>query len=150
MNKNPGKPAVQAWIQLHRVHRRLLEAAEKSLKDSGLPPLAWYDVLLELHRARGKGLRQYEIGEKVLLTKHNLSRLLDRLEAERLVERHACAEDGRGNVLRITADGAAALKDIWPVYGHSIQENFDARLDAKDLAELVRILAKLTDSAADI
>ena len=42
------------------------------------------------------GLRQFEIGAAVLLSKYNVSRLLDRLEKEKLLERYVCEEDGRG------------------------------------------------------
>ena len=116
---------------------------ENSLKNKGLPPLDWYDVLLELHRKKDKGLRQYEIGEKILLNKHNLSRLIDRLEKSQLVGRHACSEDGRGNQIRITDRGEKMLKNIWPVYSQSIQENFGVKLKSKEFSELSRILRKV-------
>lgn len=133
---------IRAWIQLHRSQRILLEKVEQALKGAGLPPLAWYDVLLELGREKSQGLRQFEIGERVLLSKYNLSRLLDRLEKKNLTERHACKEDGRGNWIRITDEGEKVLKQIWPVYSMSIQENFGSKLDSKELAELDRILKK--------
>ena len=132
MSKEPTKETIQAWIQLHRTHRLLLEIVENSLKSKGLPLLDWYDVLLELHREKSAGLRQYEIGEKVLLNKHNLSRLIDRLEKNRLVGRHACAEDGRGNLIKITEKGEKIIKQIWPVYGQSIQESFGIKLKSSD------------------
>lgn len=143
MSKEPTKETIQAWIQLHRTHRLLLETVENSLKSKGLPPLDWYDVLLELHRDKSTGLRQYEIGEKMLLNKHNLSRLIDRLEKDGLVGRHACAEDGRGNRIKITGKGEKVLKQVWPVYAQSIQENFGAKLKSKEFIELSRILSKV-------
>ena len=145
MKKEPSKEMTQAWIQLHRAHRQLLETVEISLKDKGLPPLDWYDVLLELQREKSAGLRQYEIGEKVLLNKHNLSRLIDRLEKNQLLKRYACAEDGRGNKIKITAKGEEVLKQVWPVYGQSLQENFGTKLKAKELMELSRILGKVLE-----
>ncbi len=147
MIKEPAKATVQAWIKLHRAHRLLLESAENSLKSKGLPPLDWYDVLLELHREKSLGLRQYEIGEKILLNKHNLSRLIDRLEKKQLVGRHACAEDGRGNRIKITDKGEKMLKQIWTVYGQSIHDNFGTKLQSGELAELSRLLCKLLDQS---
>ena len=143
MNKEPTQETIQAWIQLHRTHRRLLETVENSLKSKELPPLDWYDVLLELHREKNMGLRQYEIGEKVLLNKHNLSRLIDRLEKDQLVDRYACEEDGRGNRIKITDKGEKMLKQVWPVYSKSIQENFGIKLKHKEFIELSRILNKV-------
>jgi len=147
MSKEPARETIQAWIQLHRAHRLLLETVENSLKSKGLPPLGWYDILLELCREKSTGLRPYEIGEKILLNKHNLSRLIDRLEKNQLVGRHACAEDGRGNRIRITAKGEKMLKQVWPVYRQSIQENFGVKLQYKEFVELSRILSKVLDQS---
>ncbi len=143
MNKKLSEEATQAWIQLHQAHRRLLEKVEKALKDAALPPLSWYDVLLELHREKSAGLRQYEIGEKILLSKHNLSRLIDRLEKNRLVTRHACKEDGRGTKIKITDEGVKIMKEIWPVYSQSIQKNFGTKLTSPEFLALQQMLKKL-------
>jgi DNA-binding MarR family transcriptional regulator len=145
MSKKPSEDAIEAWIQLHRAHRLLLEKVENALKSRGLPPLEWYDVLLELHREKSAGLRQYEIGEKILLNKHNLSRLIDRLERHKLVARYACAEDGRGNRIKITDEGEKILKQVWPVYGHAIEENFGAKLNSSEAVVLARVLGKVLE-----
>ena len=121
----------------------MLEKVEKSLKSNGLPPLDWYDVLLELHREGSLGLRQYEIGERVLLNKHNLSRLIDRLEKDQLVRRHARVEDRRGNRIKITDDGERMLKQVWPVYSESIQENFGDKVNSDELVDLLKILGRV-------
>jgi len=110
MENKITEEALEAWVLLHRTQRLLLENVEKTLKNEGLSPLAWYDVLLELQREKKTGLRQYEIGNKILLNKYNLSRLIDRLEKNHLVERHLCMEDGRGNRIKITSAGEKVLK----------------------------------------
>ncbi len=143
MKNKPSNETINAWIHLHRSHRHLLEKVENSLKSNGLPSLDWYDVLLELHREKGSGLRQYEIGQKILLNKHNLSRLIDRLENQGLVARYSCEEDGRGNRIKITTKGEKTIKQIWPVYAQSIQEEFGEKLTARESAELSRLLAKV-------
>lgn len=58
---------VTAWARLIRAQQAMLERVEADLKTAGLPPLAWYDVLLELNRTDGGQLRQFEIGDKVLV-----------------------------------------------------------------------------------
>jgi DNA-binding MarR family transcriptional regulator len=143
MCPKPSEQTQQAWIDLHRSHRLLLEQVESALKRAGLPPLDWYDALLELRRERDTGLRQFQLGERVLLSKHNLSRLTDRLEKKGLVRRHACSEDGRGNLIRITAAGEQMLEAMWPIYGGVIQSSFGARLGPGEAAELSRILGKV-------
>jgi DNA-binding MarR family transcriptional regulator len=134
---------VTTWARLVRTETTLVDQVQSALKAAKLPPLGWYDVLLELQRAPGGELRQYEIGAQTLLTKYNLSRLVDRLQREALVERHACAEDGRGNLVRITAAGVELLQRMWPVYGAVLEQQFENRLSADDIQALEKILKKL-------
>jgi DNA-binding MarR family transcriptional regulator len=141
MSRKPSEAAVTAWARLLRAQQVLLERVEADLKAAGLPPLGWYDVLLELNRVSEGRLRQFELCEKVLLSKYNLSRLLDRLEQEGLVKRQPCKEDGRGAVVTITAAGKALQKKMWPVYEQSIERHFARHLsapEAQQLAELMR------------
>ena len=145
MNKLPSEPIVKAWVLLHRAHRKLLDEVSNSLKNNGLPPLDWYDILLELHYEENSGLRQYELGKRMLLNKHNLSRLIDRLEKKGLLYRDTCEEDGRGNRIRITEEGKKLLKKMWPVYGQSMQREFGIKLSKNEFSELVRLLSKVID-----
>lgn len=142
MNTTPTEHTIAAWARLLRVHTQWQEQVQSALKAAELPPLAWYDVLLELHRKR-HGLRQYEIGERMLLPKHNLSRLLDRLEKEALVTRRASPEDGRGNRVLITRSGRRLLQRMWPVYGRVIQECLEQRLTTAEVTTLAKLLDKL-------
>lgn len=144
MERQVPDTAITAWVRLLRAQQLLLERVEADLKRAELPPLAWYDVLLELSRTAEGRLRQFELGEKVLLSKHNLSRLLDRLETEGLVERQACAEDRRGAHVAITRAGKALQKKMWPVYARAIARHFADRLsghEAQQLAELLQRFA---------
>lgn len=143
MNRKPSDTAVTAWARLLRAQQALLERVEADLKAEGLPPLSWYDVLLELNRVEGGRLRQFEIGEKVLLSKYNLSRLLDRLEEEGLVKRQPCKEDGRGAMVAITAAGRELKKKMWPVYERAIEQHFARHLSEPEADKLAQLMARL-------
>lgn len=143
MQMQPSSEAVSAWARLIRVQQALLEAVEADLKRAGLPPLVWYDALLELSRPAQRGLRQRDLGASMLLAKHNLSRLIDRLEAEGLVMREKVADDGRGAFVRLTPAGAALRERMWPVYAQAIATHFTARLEEDDIVALGTILRRL-------
>ena len=145
METSPSKQAETTWVLLIRVQQRLLDRVEAALKEAGLPLLSWYDVLLELSRDTDTGLRQYEIGERVLLNKHNLSRLIDRLEREGLVKRLVCDADGRGNVVKITKKGLQLKQTMWPVYAKAIQDLFAESLSATQIRSLSEIMNTLLD-----
>jgi len=143
MSRKPSETAVTAWARLIRAQQALLERVEADLKEAGLPPLGWYDVLLELNRVEEGRLRQHEICGKVLLSKYNLSRLLDRLEEEGLVKRQPCKEDGRAAVVGITAAGRALQKKMWPVYEQAIERYFARHLSAGEAQQLAELMGRM-------
>ena len=59
--KLPSKLTTESWIALARAYGAILTRVEHALSEKGLPPLVWYDVLLELERAGDTGLRQNEL-----------------------------------------------------------------------------------------
>ena len=143
MIPTPSDSTVRAWTRLERAHRAALATVESHLKKAGLPPLAWYDVLLELERAGAAGLRPFELQKAMLFAQYNLSRLIDRLDAAGYVARTASADDGRGQVLTITAKGRAIRKKVWPVYAAAIEAAVGAHLSPSEARTLADLLAKL-------
>ena len=141
---SPSDAVVRAWVRLVRAQHTVLSAVEADLKFAGFPPLGWYDVLLELSREKGHGLRPFELEGRLLLAQYNLSRLLDRLEAAGYLERRPCAEDGRGHVVAITDPGRQLMKRMWPVYRRAIAKHFASRLSIDDIDQLLRILSKVS------
>lgn len=139
----PDDTTIKAWARLVRAQQLLLERIEADLKAAGLPALRWYDVLLEVRRAGRTGLRQFEIGEAVLLTKYNVSRLLKRLEREGLLARYPCEEDARGAQVVITDKGEALLKRMWAVYGPAMDEHFAAYFTSAEREQLAELLGRL-------
>jgi DNA-binding MarR family transcriptional regulator len=143
----PTASTVRAWVRLMRAQRLVLAAIEQDLKAAGLPPLGWYDVLLELSRAEDGRLRPYEIEERTLLAQHNLSRLLDRMDKAGLVQREVFAEDGRGRWVIITEAGRAMQARIWRVYAASLQRHLGHKLDDAQADQLAGLLAVLSRNA---
>ena len=143
----PSDAVIRAWARLIRAQQAVLTAVEAELKAAGFPPLAWYDVLLELSRAQ-EGLRPFALEQELLLAQYNLSRLLDRLEGAGYLERRACPEDGRGQIVAITATGRALVKRMWPTYRAAIARHLGAKLSEDEASRLATLLGKLTNAKA--
>ncbi|TPK64666.1 winged helix-turn-helix transcriptional regulator [Mesorhizobium sp. B2-4-19] len=141
----PSPEAIKAWARLMRVSRQLVESVEDALKEGGLPPLAWYDVLHELAEAGEGGLRPFQLIERTLFAQYSISRLLARLEADGLVEKLPVADDGRGQTIRITAKGRETRRRMWAVYGRSIAELVGGKLSADELKMVSALLGRLRD-----
>src|SRR3954452_9661891 len=144
MPRNPSDAVTKAWARLIRARELVVGAVEAELKAAGLPPLAWYDVLLELTRAPGGRLRPFEIEKQTLLAQYNLSRLLDRLADEGPVTRAPHEDDARGQWVVITEKGRALQARTWKVYARSIQRHVGEKLDDKAANTLADLLGRLT------
>ena len=137
-----SRGAEAAWITLMRVTPALVGRVERVLKKAGLPPLAWYDVLWELERA-GHSVRQRDLARGLLLARYSISRLLDRLENEGLIERQECVGDARGQMLKLTRAGRSLRARMWPTYAAAIGATIDDKLTRSETLLLVRLLDKL-------
>jgi DNA-binding MarR family transcriptional regulator len=143
MKHEPSEQSVTTWVRLVRAGQTVLGKIEAELKAADLPPLAWYDVLLELGRAEDGRLRPLELERRTLLAQYNASRLIDRMEKAGLVERLPHPEDGRGQLVAITPAGRAQQKRIWKIYGPAIGRHVGEKLRPAEAVELARLLAKL-------
>ena len=77
-------PAVLAWLRLERVHQQISRAAEACVRRSGLS-LAQFDVLAQVGAFEGSS--QKALAARLLVTKGNITQLLDRMEACGLLQR---------------------------------------------------------------
>lgn len=143
MTTKPSDEAISAWVNLVRAQTFLLDAIEADLKRAGLPPLSWYDLLLELNRAADGALRPQEIEKQLLLPQHGVSRLIDRLEKQGLAARRALPDDKRAQTVAITDEGRAMLKRMWPVYGAAIRRLVDGKLGVQEAGQLAGLLSRL-------
>lgn len=143
---------LEAWRKFYPSFWRIFAAIDADLAAAGLPSLSWYDALYELYLAPGRRLRMSELARSALLSRSGLTRLVDKLERERLIERQACPSDGRGQHAHLTEKGLEVLRRIWPVYRAGIAKYFAAHLSEAEARQLSagfgRILAA-TENAPD-
>jgi MarR family transcriptional regulator, 2-MHQ and catechol-resistance regulon repressor len=85
-----------------------------------------------------EGHPRREIIQRLISRSPDVTRLLDRLERQKLVERLRSAEDRRLSISRITAKGLKVLAAIDPELT-AMHRELTARLTAKDLEELARL-----------
>jgi DNA-binding MarR family transcriptional regulator len=135
-------PVVDAWRGLLVAHSRLVPAIEADLRAAGQVPLSWYDVLLELNAAPDRRLRMSELGQRAVLSRTRVSRVVDELAAAGLAERQPDQADGRSSFAVLTAQGQDALRRAWPVYRQAIHRHVAARLTTQQCRELAALLGQ--------
>jgi DNA-binding MarR family transcriptional regulator len=131
--------AVPAWLRLMRVYQKVTQASTAQLRPFGLT-LAQFDVLA--HVGAAEGLTQQELADRLLVTKGNVSQLVDKLERAGLVIR---IPEGRACRLRLTAAGRALYRAAVPAHEEFVERQLSA-LSREEQTELVRLLRTLDRS----
>ena len=101
----------EAYLQLVRTSALLQHAFAETLKPYGITTTQ-YNVLRILRGAGSSGLCRHEIRDRMLTPVPDVTRLLDRLEAEGLATRERGEEDRRLVTSRITSEGLAVLRRL--------------------------------------
>jgi len=147
MAEDREDPEVAAWRELLVAHSRLVPAVEADLRTAGQVSLPWYDVLLELNAAPGRRLRMSELGQRAVLSRTRVSRVVDELTAAGLAERQSDQADGRSSFAVLTPAGRNALRRAWPVYRQAIRRHLGARLTADQCRQLAALLEQAAAGA---
>lgn len=114
---------LKAWEAFLLAHAAISARLNADLEQERELPLTWYDVLIQLQE-RGGSARMQDLARAVLFSKSGLTRLIDRMQKDGLVERRSCAEDGRGTLAVLTSEGKRRLARARPVHLRGIQEYF--------------------------
>lgn len=110
----------------------------------GLAP-AEFEVLLQLARTPGQAMRMTDLAAQTLLTTSGITRVVDRLERDGLVERRACPTDRRGAFAAVTADGLSRLDEALPAYLELAETCLTSQFSPTDLETLLRHLRTIRD-----
>ncbi len=131
ISRQPNDKPVDAaaWAALLRVHALLVPLFDRQLRDAADLPLPWYDVLLELHAAPDRQLRMSDLGERVVLSRSRVSRVVDELVASGLVRREANPDDQRSALATLTNTGERKFRKAAPIYRAAIARHFTDHLD---------------------
>ncbi|MFA9446829.1 MarR family winged helix-turn-helix transcriptional regulator [Egicoccus sp. AB-alg6-2] len=136
-----------AWRAFLEAHARVTDVLGRELREQVQLPLAWYDVLVHLQEADGHRLRMQELAEAVLLSKSGLTRLVDRMESEGLVQRAACPDDRRGTFAELTPQGLQMLRSTAPTHLRGVDEHFTSLLEDDEVEVLIRALDRIASRA---
>lgn len=108
------------WLRLARIYQKIDHASAERLRAWDLS-VAQFDALAQIRAA--EGLMQQELADRLLVTKGNISQLLDRLAARGLIRRQ---QEGRASRLYLTDAGRQLMDEVVPGQEAFIAEQFRA------------------------
>jgi DNA-binding MarR family transcriptional regulator len=138
-----------AWRGLLRVHSALVKALDAELVAEHDLPLTSYEVLITLQAAPDRRRRMAELADSVLLSRSGMTRLVDRLERDGLLERDTCTSDGRGTYA-LTDKGEALLQEARRTHLDGVRERFLRHFETHELKELGERWERVLPGAADL
>ena len=124
---------LRAWRGLLRAHALLVKRLDAELESAHGLPLTSYEVLLHLAKAQDCKMRMCDVAESVLLSRSGLTRLIDRLERDGLVERVSCADDARGAYASLTETGLARLREAQHTHLEGVRQHFLGHFSPQEL-----------------
>ena len=138
----------QAWVGLLHAHALLVKQVDAELVAAHGLSLSGFEVLWRVDTARDGRLRMTDLAELVLLSPSGLSRLVDRLEADGMIERVACPTDGRAINATITELGRARLSEAQETHVEGIRSRFLAHFDEPEIRQLAGFWLRLAPSCS--
>lgn len=133
------RTSVLAWLRLYRVAQKIDRAQNMHLRSWGLNT-AQFDVLA--HVGAHTRMTQQELADSLLVTKGNISQLLDRMEKLGLLKR---CQEKRNNTLVLTEKGQQLYDLVVPTTEKLIEDQL-AVLSAAETADLLRLVRKVDQS----
>lgn len=110
------------------------------LKKYDLTPTDMNILMMVKHQGADVGISQVDVGQKLMVTAHNVTRTIQRLEKKELVSRVNHSKDTRVKLVTITAKGSQLLDQVWPGYDkqlESVANNISIE-EQKSLSELLQ------------
>lgn len=134
----------QIGLRLAESARRWRQLLDERLRDSGLSQARWL-ALLHLRRL-GDGIAQIALAQSIGIEGASLVRILDDLEARRLVERRTDPQDRRAKHLLLTAEGLLALNEVDAI-ARALRREMLAGLDQQQITEFQDVLDRILANA---
>jgi len=132
-------PSTIAWLRLARIYQKIDRRTADTMRRHRLS-VSRFDVLN--HAGTPEGRTQQELARALLVTKGNVTQLLDAMEGEGLLERR---REGRSKRIFLTDKGRCRRAEVVALQEAAIAADLSA-LDEEEMQTLIRLLRKLDRS----
>jgi DNA-binding MarR family transcriptional regulator len=103
------------------------------------------NVLMLLRHGPREGMRLHDLGDLLLVSKANMTGLIDHLERQGLVKRVTDTRDRRARLARVTKEGETLLERFVPVHYRNLNRLLEGLAD-EEKQILIKLLKKMRTS----
>jgi MarR family 2-MHQ and catechol resistance regulon transcriptional repressor len=143
-------PHIEAYGMLIEAHNELHNALQRTRDAAAGVPVGWLGVLIRLARTPGEQLRMTVLARDMTMSTSGLTRLVDRMESDGVVERRACPEDRRGMLAVLTDRGREVLASTTPCHVADLELLLGGALESGQLATLTGLLRQVRDHVREV
>lgn len=104
--------------------------------------------ILTILNEREEGIRQRELAEKLMINPSSISEAIDKLEADRYIERNVDPSDRRATLITLTEKGKARAYEVEDERAEAFS-SFFANLNEEEKKTLSELLQKLLGNETD-
>jgi DNA-binding MarR family transcriptional regulator len=122
-------------------------AMDRDAEATGRLLFSEHHILATLNEGAPQGIRPTELAERSALTKSGLTRAIDRLESQGLIERRSCPMDARGQLIVLSAKGRHLLRRSAPEHFRSIARHFADHLTDHEVKVITTAMERVAQPA---
>jgi DNA-binding MarR family transcriptional regulator len=134
---------LSAWRSYLRAYANILRALDADLVAQHGMTTRDYEVLLHLAQAPERRLPMSALAQSTMLTRSGITRLIDGLVADGLIQRVACQSDARVSYARLTDTGYEKLREAGAEHVAGIRRLFLEHFTAEEVQTLAELLGRL-------
>ena len=136
-----SQPELRAWQTLIEVTTGVLATLDGELRTEHDLSLGDYEVLVHVSEAPGHSIRMTDLAARLRLSPSGITRRIDGLVRDGLVERQRCPSDRRGSNAVLTDKGLRRLQEAAPTHVRGVRAHFVDQLSERQLANLASALS---------
>jgi DNA-binding MarR family transcriptional regulator len=123
--------------------RRLLRTFEHSLREKHGLAMVEFEAMVRLGRSSERQMSMSELADQMVLTSGGVTRLVDRLATDDLVERAFCPNDRRVHWARLTDTGVETVSAALSTHLKDLDDHYFGAMSEEERSTLSAVLDRL-------
>lgn len=124
-------------------NRKLMRTFERSLRAGHGLAMVDFEAMLRLGRSPDRQMSMSELAEQMVLTSGGITRLVDRLANDDLVERVLCPSDRRVHWARLTNQGVTTVSEALTTHLQDLDSHYFGTMSDSEEATMTTVLERL-------
>lgn len=133
------------WLVFVLATGEVLDAMDRQLHAEAGITRSHFSILQVVSMAPGRSARMSDVAAALRFSPSRLSHAVTRLERDGWVQRRADPEDGRGQLVVLTAEGERRIHEVAPAHIAEVRTRVFDRLTSEQVAQLAAISEALLD-----